>query len=80
MHNTIKEVGVVAVSFAAKVVVVEITMKRNKGANKNVVDEIEVVEEVVAQIVQMLSVTIVKNIDTTQRIAMPRRRWKKTQN
>ena len=54
--------------------------RKNKDANKIGVDEIEVVEEVVAQIVQMSSVTIVENMDTTQRIAMPRKRWKKNVN
>ncbi|KAA0054889.1 Retrovirus-related Pol polyprotein from transposon TNT 1-94 [Cucumis melo var. makuwa] len=60
------------------VVVVEITMKRkNKGANKIGVDEDEVVEEAIAQIVKMSSVIIVENMNTAQRIAMSRRRWKK---
>ncbi|KAA0052859.1 Retrovirus-related Pol polyprotein from transposon TNT 1-94 [Cucumis melo var. makuwa] len=60
----------VVVSVTAMVVVVEIIMKRkNKGANKIGVDEVEIVEEEIAQIVQLSSVTIVENMNTTQRIA-----------
>lgn len=77
MHNTIKE-EVVVILVIAMVVVVEITMKRkNKEANKIGVDEAEVMEEVIAQMVQMLSITTVENMDTMQRIALSRRRWKK---
>jgi len=55
-------------------------MKReDKQTNKIGVDEDVVVEEVVVLIVQMLNVTIVKNMGITQGIAMPRREWKNMQ-
>jgi len=36
-------------------------------------------EMMVLQIVQMLNVTTVKNMDITQMIVMPRKKWKKAQ-
>ena len=82
MRNITEEEDVVekvTISIAAEVVVVEITMKREDiQAIKTGMDEAAVEEEVVVQIVQMLNVTIAANMDTTQRIDTPRRRWKKT--
>jgi len=61
--------------------VVETKMKRNdKGTSKTSMDEVAVMEEMVIQIFQMLNVTIVKYMDTMQRIVMPRKRVKENAN
>ena len=55
-------------------------MKReDKRTSKTGMDEAAVMEEVVIQIVQMLNVTTTENMDTTQRISISRRKWKKMQ-
>ena len=53
--------------------------ERGQMNQQNCVDEVVIVEETVVQIVQMLNVTIVENMDITQKTAMPRREWKKMQ-
>jgi len=64
----------------AEIVVLETTVKRDdKQTSKTGVDEVTMVEEVILQIVQMLNVTILENMNITQRIAMLRRKWKKMQ-
>ena len=93
MRNTTEEDDVVAVEDVVVAITVSVatevveergqmmkrTMKReDKRANKIGVDEAVVVEEAVAQIVQMSNVTIAENMDTMQRTATLRRRWKKT--
>jgi len=68
----------VIIIVAMDIVVVETTIKRyEKWIGKIGVDKTTVVEKVVVQIVQMSKVTIVKNIDTMQRISMLRRNRKK---
>jgi len=68
------------VTVVAEIVVVKTTMKReDKRISKTGVDEAALVEEVIVQIIQMLNVTISKSMDVMQKIAMPRRKWKKRQ-
>jgi len=77
MCNITVEEDVVATLDATEIVFVDTTTKRgNKRTNKIGVDETTVVKELVVQIVQMLNVITVTNIDITQRIAMPRRKFK----
>jgi len=79
MRNTTDDVEVV-VMVIAEIVVLETTVKRDdKQTSKTGVDEVTMVEEVILQIVQMLNVTILENMNITQRIAMLRRKWKKMQ-
>jgi len=81
MCNITKEENVdaeVAILAATEDVVMKTTMKRgDKRTTQTRMDKTAIVEEVVVQIVQMLNVTTAKKMDTTQRIAMPRRKWKK---
>jgi len=83
MGNTTKEEDEdveVVVTVVAEIVVVKTTMKReDKRISKTGVDEAALVEEVIVQIIQMLNVTISKSMDVMQKIAMPRRKWKKRQ-
>ena len=76
-----KDVDVkVATLVATEVVVVSSTIKREeKWTNKTSMDEVTVVEEMVVQIVKMLNVTTAKDMDTAQKIVIPRRKWKKMQ-
>jgi len=56
-------------------VVVETTMRREDKQTKKIdVDKVAIVEEVIVQILN-----VIKNIDIAQRIATPRREWKKMQ-
>jgi len=81
MHNTkegLDEDAKVAITIVAEIMVVKTTMKIKKKMNhQNWCDKTAVVEEVIILIIQMLNVTFVKNIDITQRIATPIRKWKK---
>lgn len=55
--------------------VVETTMRREDKQTKKIdVDKVAIVEEVIVQILN-----VIKNIDIAQRIATPRREWKKMQ-
>jgi len=51
--------------------------REDKRTSKTGVDEVVVVEDVIVLIIQMLNVTSVEEMDTMQRIAMPKRKWKK---
>jgi len=46
--------------------------RKDKRTRKSDVDKATIVEEVITIIIQLLNVTIAKNMDITQRIAMPK--------